>query len=765
METTFDLVMINKQESDAELIDLQQKIEILMRNTEEPFVLVDRQLNIVTFNEEFKYQYFKYFSVQVSKGHSILDYAKSGKEIVKEIYKKAFEGIRTETELNITVTENLSHTVLIKYKPALNEKGGIFGVFVSIIDITEKKRALESHNRFQSLIENASEIITLTDKDGKIIYLSPSVHKITGYNVEDLTHIKNFVDKMNTDAQADSNSLLEDVLKQPGVPIYRLVNLIHKNHYSIWLEGTITNLLHDKNVKAIVSNFRDITEKKAAESKLKESENNLRAVFDNSTEGLILLDKDGVIKAFNSKADNNNLILNKRLQVGEILLDYILEERRAYFKDYLSQVLKGNTIEYDIDYKNSDGSLTWFHATLNPVRENNKITGICIARRDITEKKLAEESIQIAKERYDIVAKATNDAIYDWNLQTDELIRTGDGLKVLFGYDAEEAKEKNFWRNRIHPGDIENVTKKLEHLLLKPDNFYCNQEYRFLKADGTYAFVFDKGFIIRNSSGEAIRMIGATQDITHRKETELLLKNLNDNLEARAKELADSNTELEQFAYTASHDLQEPLRMITSFLNQLQLKYKDQLDDKAQQYIYFASDGASRLRKIILDLLEYSLAGKKNIDLEVLDTEMLLVESIQLLRKTIEEKNADIQYGPMPTLPANKSSILQVFQNLIGNGLKYQKNGQKPVITINAVETATHWQFSFADNGIGVETQFFEKIFVAFHRLHNRSEYAGTGLGLAICKKIIENHGGKIWLESIVGEGSIFYFTLLKPPL
>ncbi len=753
--------MLEKQENDLQLEDLQQKIEILMRNTEEPFVLVDRDLKIVAFNEEFKYQYFKYFSLQVSKGQSILDYARSGTEKLKEIYKKAFEGIRTETELTIPVTEDVWHTVLIKYKPALNERGKIFGVFVSIIDITEKKRAIESHNRFQSLIENADVIVSLTDKDGNMIYISPTVSKITGYSFDELKDPACF-DKMHPDYRKDSKKILDEVLKNPGVPVYRLNRLVHKDGNTIWMEGTVTNLLEDKNIKAIVSNFRDVTEKKAAESKLKESENNLRAVFDNSAEGLILLDKKGVIKAFNSKADDNKLIFNKHLRVGEILLDYILEERRSYFKDYLSQVLNGNTIEYDIDYTNSDGSLTWFHATLNPVRENNKITGICIARRDITEKKLAEESIQIAKERYDIVAKATNDAIYDWNLQTGEIIRTGDGLKVLFGYDAEDAAEKDFWRNRIHPDDIENVTKKLEHLLLKPDNFYCNQEYRFLKADDTYAFVFDKGFIIRNSSGKAIRMIGATQDITHRKETELLLKNLNENLEARARELADSNTELEQFAYTASHDLQEPLRMITSFLKQLELKYKDQLDDKAQQYIYFATDGATRLRKIILDLLEYSLAGKKTIDLEIVDTEMVLVESMQLLRKTIEEKNAEIKWGPMPTLLANKSSLLQVFQNLIGNGLKYQKSGQKPLIKISAEETETHWKFSFADNGIGIEQQYFEKIFVAFHRLHNRSEYAGTGLGLAICKKIIENHGGKIWLESLPGNGCTFYFTLLK---
>ncbi len=622
--------MSEKEENDLKLVDLQQKIEILMRNTEEPFVLVDRDLTIVAFNEEFKYQYFKYFSVQVSKGHSILDYARSGTEKLKEIYKKAFDGIRTETELAIPVAEDVWHSILIKYKPALNEKGKIFGVFVSIIDITEKKRAIESHNRFQSLIENADVIVSLTDKDGNIIYISPTVSKITGYSFDELKDA-NYFSKMHPEYQKDSKKILEEALKKPGVPIFRTNCFTHKNGSAIWLEGTVTNLLNDENVKAIVSNFRDVTEKKASEERLKESENNLKAIFNNSSEGFMLLDSEFRIKTFNAKADDNKPYVSRPLKIGENLVSYVEEPRQEYFIDYLKRVLSGETIEYDTCYA-TEGEDLWFHATLNPVRENNTITGICLTRRNITARKKIEDELKASEERYRLLAE----------------------------------------------------------------------------------------------------------------------------------ELAASNKELEQFAYTASHDLQEPLRMITSFLNQLELKYKDQLDDKAQQYIYFATDGAARLRKIILDLLEYSLAGRKTIDHEEVDTEMVLVESVQLLRKTIEEKNADIKWGPMPTLLANKSSLLQVFQNLIGNGLKYQKSGQKPLIKISAEETETHWKFCFADNGIGIEQQFFEKIFIAFHRLHNRSEYAGTGLGLAICKKIIENHGGKIWLESLPGNGCTFYFTLLK---
>jgi two-component system, chemotaxis family, CheB/CheR fusion protein len=383
--------------------------------------------------------------------------------------------------------------------------------------------------------------------------------------------------------------------------------------------------------------------------------------------------------------------------------------------------------------------------------------------KDVTEKKLVDEEIRIAKERYDLVTKATNDAIYDWDLETGEIVRTGDGLKILFGYNpAEVALDPKFWENSIHPEDRESSYGKLQRDLLDSTKEICDQEYRFRKADGTYAYVYDKGYIVRNNAGKAVRMIGATQDITHRKNTEIILKELNEKLEKRAEELAASNSELEQFAYIASHDLQEPLRMVTGFLTQLESKYKDQLDEKAKKYIFFATDGASRMRRIILDLLEYSRVGRKNNDKVNVNVNDILEEVVQLNGQIVREKNADILWQDLPTLKGSKTALQQVFHNLIGNALKYQMNNQKPVIEINTTETDSHWQFSVKDNGIGIEPQYFDKIFVVFQRLHNKDEFSGTGIGLAICKKIVENHNGKIWVESEYGKGSSFHFTIAK---
>jgi len=252
------------------------------------------------------------------------------------------------------------------------------------------------------------------------------------------------------------------------------------------------------------------------------------------------------------------------------------------------------------------------------------------------------------------------------------------------------------------------------------------------------------------------------RDVTERKLSEIKLNQLNQSLQQQSNELAISNAELEQFAYIASHDLQEPLRMVTSFMTQLENKYSAVIDDKGRQYIHFAIDGGKRMRQIILDLLEFSRVGKTEDKLEKVNLQRILDEITGLYRKQIEEKNAVIKIDRLPTLLTFKAPVRQVFQNLVGNSLKYQKAGNIPVIHISANETEGDWQFTVKDNGIGIDAAYFDKIFIIFKRLHNKDEYPGTGMGLAVTKKIIENLGGKIWVESEEGKGSTFHFTVLK---
>jgi len=381
----------------------------------------------------------------------------------------------------------------------------------------------------------------------------------------------------------------------------------------------------------------------------------------------------------------------------------------------------------------------------------------------ILENKLAMEAVKSSNRNYDMVALATNDAIWDWDIETGEVTRTGQGLQIFFGYDPKKAsEEKDFWNKRVHPDDLGALLANRAVVIADPTRLYWEDEYRFQKSDGKYAYVFDRGYIIRDEKGKALRLLGATRDITERKESEALLLELNTRLKQRADELAASNVELERFAYIASHDMQEPLRMITSFLQLFKKKYEDQIDETAEQYIHFAMDGADRMKKLIMDLLEYSRVGSNKGNFEPVDPTLVVNEVINVFMGRIEEMKATVKVGELPaTITANRIQLFQLFQNLVGNALKYH-SGESPLIEINGTEEDSHYLFSVKDNGIGIKPIFFEKIFVLFQRLHHKNEYSGTGIGLSVCKKIVERHGGKIWVTSEPGHGSCFYFTISK---
>jgi signal transduction histidine kinase len=226
------------------------------------------------------------------------------------------------------------------------------------------------------------------------------------------------------------------------------------------------------------------------------------------------------------------------------------------------------------------------------------------------------------------------------------------------------------------------------------------------------------------------------------------------------EELARSNTELEQFAYVASHDLQEPLRMISSYLQLLERRYKGQLDDDADEFIDFAVDGASRMQTLINDLLTYSRVGTRGKPFEPTDTGKVLELALLNLRVAVEENGAKITHDDMPTLSVDATQMTQLLQNLIGNAIKFHKKDTLPEVHIGAERKNSSWILSVRDNGIGIDPSDFERIFMIFQRLHTRDEYDGTGIGLAVCRKIVERHGGRIWVESEPGQGSTFSFSL-----
>lgn len=324
-------------------------------------------------------------------------------------------------------------------------------------------------------------------------------------------------------------------------------------------------------------------------------------------------------------------------------------------------------------------------------------------------------------------------------------------VEKLFGYDREELigqpvdilVPKRFQAN--HP-------QFREGFLHEPQSraMGAGRDLYALKKDGTEIPVEIGINPIQTDQG--LQVLSAIVDITERKTTEKAL-------EAHTKELARSNEELQQFAYVASHDLREPLRMVSSYVQLLEHRYKDKLDNDAKEFIHFAVDGAERLQTLIKDLLSFSRVGTRGKPFQPTNIQDIVTRACSDLQFVIADHEANIVYNDLPTVIADETQMSQVFQNLISNAIKFHSD-DKPYIQIEAQQENQVWKFTITDNGIGIEPEFAERIFIIFQRLHTRDQYPGTGIGLAVCKKIVERHGGQIWIEPNTPKGTRVSFTI-----
>ena len=283
-------------------------------------------------------------------------------------------------------------------------------------------------------------------------------------------------------------------------------------------------------------------------------------------------------------------------------------------------------------------------------------------------------------------------------------------------------------------------------------------EFRVCLRDGGVRYILGRGHLERDAENKPIRMTGIAQDITER-------RRMMEALKLHAEKLARSNEELERFAYVASHDLQEPLRMVASFTQLLAKRYSGQLDETADRYINYAVDGAKRMQQLIADLLAYSRVNNKEIDLRQTDCATVVLGAMRNLEVAIKESDAAIDWDPLPTLWVDQGQLTQLFQNLLANAIKFKRKDECPRIHVSSEDSGEEWTISVQDNGIGIDARHAERVFQIFQRLHTRQEYPGTGIGLAVCKKVVERHGGKLWVESEPGAGSTFRFTIPKPAI
>ncbi|WP_339905266.1 PAS domain S-box protein [uncultured Cyclobacterium sp.] len=439
----------------------------------------------------------------------------------------------------------------------------------------------------------------------------------------------------------------------------------------------------------------------------------------------------------------------------------IYEENQA-LKECLLAVSNGEMWRGELKGIKKQRGVFWIDTVITPFKDNRDKTYQYIwVGYDITEKHKAEESL--FKERFLLRSIIDNlpIRIYVKDLMGRHIINNKSQYQDFLGAETEEETLGKTVFDYFSYEVAKKMTVIDRHVMLE-GQAVKNFEESFIDRKGKLRWILTSKVALKNASNKIVGLVGMTRDVTERKKEEAILTNLNTELTEKAKALEQSNQELEQFAYIASHDLQEPLRMITGFVNLLEKKYSPILDKKGLQYMHFVVDGASRMRNIIMDLLTYSRVGREGEILKETDIGEIISNVLNLQKTLIEQKEAKISIGSMPKLKVPASPINQVFLNLINNSLKYQSKGAKPRIKISAKEKEELWEFSVQDNGIGIPLTSQDKVFILFSRLHGKSEYSGSGIGLAMCKKIIENLGGKISFDSKEGVGSTFYFTVPK---
>jgi PAS domain S-box-containing protein len=528
----------------------------------------------------------------------------------------------------------------------------------------------------------------------------------------------------------------------------------------VWLTSRSMNRIDRKRIeseealrKSHVELEHRVQERMLAEKELQSTKTYLENLINYANAPIIVWNPDTEIQLFNHAFEN--LTGYTSLEVLGQKLDILfpvqsLSESKAKIK--LSLTENWQTIEIPILTKNKEVKTVLWNSA-NVLDTDNKTVLSTIAQgHDITRRIEAEHELLKSKERLDLALENGQIGIWEWNIKTNSFDYDRRMERIFsFNNDVVSLKFDDFV-NYIHEEDISHFKRSIE--LALDQNTPLDTVFRTRPRNNGFSYISVKALVQEDNYGKPVQMSGVCFDISEMKKgAEKALFNLNE-------DLVRSNMELEQFAYVASHDLQEPLRMVSSFTQLLSQRYKDKLDADANEFIKYAVDGAMRMQTLINDLLEYSRVGTRGKNPASIDMHTILGQAIINLSVRIKEKNAMITNDDLPVVFADSRQMLQLLQNLIANAIKFCTSS--PRVHISSKEEPDQFVFSVADNGIGIEPQYYNRIFQIFQRLHGRDEYGGTGIGLAICRRIVERHGGKIWLESKPGEGTIFYFSILK---
>lgn len=621
---------------------------------------------------------------------------------------------------------------------------------IAVRNIQNRRTVVESENKFRGAFQDSAIGMGLVSVEGKWLEVNRPLCDMLGYTEQELLSLDfqqiTFPDDLEKDVES-LNQMLDG-----NADFYRVEKrYIHRGGSIVWVNLNVSVVRGtEKRALYFVVQVENITEKI-------ESQTKFQNLVENSVVGVYILQHNKFVYV-NPRIIKDSGYTEEEI-IGMPFERFIYSDDLKLVSDMIDIRTKKEigSVRYEVRLMPKDGNPVWYEI-LGGSTIYHGAPALIGTMVNISERKAALDELMRSEANLKSIFDTT-DVSYLLLDTSYNIVALNQHMKNIYIKMADVVLEqgKNLF-DLMLPEKRENARKTYDAVIKNNQSIDYETSY---VSNGISTHLLANVKPIHNGH-EVMGVCISSIDITERNVAMERLRELNNHLEKQAEKLEYSNAELEQFAYVASHDLQEPLRMVTSFLAQLEKKYAGVLDDKAKQYIYFATDGAKRMRQLILDLLEYSRVGRTENNLENVDLNELVQDVLMLFRRNIEETNAIVQFKDLPKFNIYKTPVRQIFHNLIGNALKYQKPGAVPLIEISCSETRSVFEFVVKDNGIGIDPEFFDQIFIIFKRLHNREEYTGTGMGLAITKKIVERLRGKIWVTSKEEEGSTFHFTLPK---
>jgi len=740
------------QESEEKFRSLIENLNVgVYRNTSDPGG------TFIQVNPAFA-QIFGYDSPDEIMQINVMDLYVNKEDRVLFLEDLQREGSINDRKLLLKKKDYSNIWVSVSARAHYHEEGFIDWVDGIVEDTTHRIEAEEalqkSEKRYRSIVENINDGFCIHDFKGVIQDCNENFALMLGLSREEL--IGTNLDEFSSTRMLSFKNEVVDELKNKGVVEFdgdvRGKNGIRR-YYSI-----NSSIISQEGGGKVQSFLRDVTKRKEMEKKLLKSENKahkrlseIEAIYNSAPMGLCVLDCDlRYLRINKSMAEMNGFSPQEHIgkSIHEIIPD-LSQQGEAIAKE-IFQTGKAVSMEINGTTPAQDGAVrTWIQGW-HPIKDSSRnIVGINVAALEITEIKKANEALKKSEEKLRLTIEGAGVIMWFWNMEKDVVEWSGH-YKHIFGPEPIPEMGYKELLSFVHPDDLEKVETVFQRTLQYGEDFKV--ETRTIWKDKSIHWFSIMGRVVYDPQGKPQEMIGIALDITKNKIVQL-------ELQETLRKLKRSNSELEQFAYVASHDLQEPLRMITSFLQLLKLRYENQLDSDANEFIHFAIDGATRMQEMINDLLTYSRIDRKRGDFKEVKIEDILQQITFEYKLLIQEKNAVIHFGELPVITADYTQMVQLFQNLISNSIKY--NDQPcPTIHITAEKQENDWIFKVADNGIGIDPQQGDRIFKIFQRLHSPDEYEGTGIGLAIVKRIVERHGGRIWYDSQPGKGSNFYFNI-----